>query len=175
MASLAFIMAVMVRGKVSVVIVCLVAGAALTMAVLGLAGYNFMSRQLKLDQAAKYVKAGDYVRARKIYQELAAKGDRAAMNILGAYYQQGRGGLPKNERIAVYWYRKAADAGDSYGMENLGNNYAQGATTKERRGGVSLVSKSREAWKSLRHDCGPSTPKAEPGSRWIKDKPLASW
>jgi TPR repeat protein len=41
-------------------------------------------------------------------------------------YENGRGGLPKDDAQAVSWYRKAADAGNAFGMSRLGFMYEAG-------------------------------------------------
>ena len=41
-------------------------------------------------------------------------------------YEQGRGGLPQSDALAVEWYRKAADQGDEEAQFNLGAIYANG-------------------------------------------------
>ena len=38
-------------------------------------------------------------------------------------YQNGQGGLAKDDTQAVIWYRKAAEAGNATGMSNLGFMY----------------------------------------------------
>ena len=44
----------------------------------------------------------------------------------GVMYENGRGGLPKDDAQAVSWYRKAADAGNAFGMSRLGFMYEAG-------------------------------------------------
>jgi uncharacterized protein len=41
-------------------------------------------------------------------------------------YAEGRGGLPKDDAQAVIWFHKAADAGSSTGMMDLGSMYEYG-------------------------------------------------
>ena len=41
-------------------------------------------------------------------------------------YEDGRGGLPKDEAQAVNWYRKAADNGNATAMNNLAQSYKNG-------------------------------------------------
>ncbi len=42
------------------------------------------------------------------------------MTNLGVMYENGQGGLQANDMEAARWYRKAADAGDGAGMNDLG-------------------------------------------------------
>ena len=41
-------------------------------------------------------------------------------------YENGKGGLPKDEQRAVEWYRKAAERGQSIAQYNLGRMYETG-------------------------------------------------
>ena len=47
----------------------------------------------------------------------AGIGDVYAMVCLGYVYQRGDG-LPVNDELAMYWFQRAADAGDSRGSKN---------------------------------------------------------
>jgi hypothetical protein len=49
----------------------------------------------------------------------AEAGDAAGMAHLGMMYENGRGGLPKDDSQAVNWYRKAAAAGNDYAVAAL--------------------------------------------------------
>ncbi len=55
----------------------------------------------------------------------AEKGDAKAQNVLGIFYEYGRG-VVKDEVEAVKWYRKAADQGDSDVQVRLGYMYSYG-------------------------------------------------
>ncbi len=55
----------------------------------------------------------------------ALAGDKVAMNKMGIRYEKGQG-VPKDPGKAVYWYRKAADAGSAGGMINLARHYNEG-------------------------------------------------
>jgi hypothetical protein len=59
---------------------------------------------------------------------------------LGVMYENGRGGLPKDDAKAVSWYRKAVDAGDGRGMANLGGMYEDG------RGGLPKDDAQAVSW-----------------------------
>jgi TPR repeat protein len=62
-------------------------------------------------------------------RKAADAGNQLAMEYMGSMYRDGEGGLPKDDVLAVSWYRKAANAG-KYGMCELGTMY------KEGRGGL---------------------------------------
>ena len=48
------------------------------------------------------------------------------MNALGWQYQNGRGGLAKDEIKALDWYRKSAAHGNNVAMANIGDMYLKG-------------------------------------------------
>jgi TPR repeat protein len=58
-------------------------------------------------------------------QQKAEAGDAPAQYNLGYMYANGRG-VPKDDREAVKWYRKAAEQGDAGAQYNLGGMYAKG-------------------------------------------------
>jgi hypothetical protein len=62
--------------------------------------------------------------------DLAAKGDGHAMNWLGMY-SFGSTILPHDDKLALDWLAKAAEAGDVDAMFNLGNTLASGTRTKK--------------------------------------------
>ena len=59
---------------------------------------------------------------------------------LARMYEEGHGGLPKDDVQAVTWYRKAAESGDSTGMRNLAKMYDQG------RGDLPKDKAQAESW-----------------------------
>jgi TPR repeat protein len=61
-----------------------------------------------------------------IYRRQADGGNATAMAYLGRMYEQGRGGLAKDETEAVQWYRRGADAGNGQAMARLGYMYERG-------------------------------------------------
>jgi TPR repeat protein len=66
---------------------------------------------------------------RKFFEDNKAKaenGDAAAQCVLGEIYQQGLGGVAKDEAEAVKWYRKAADLNKPEAQYNLAGMYANG-------------------------------------------------
>ena len=52
----------------------------------------------------------DYIKAFKIYEELASNGNANAQYALGMMHQKGDG-VKKKKKNAVYWYEKAAIQG----------------------------------------------------------------
>jgi hypothetical protein len=60
----------------------------------------------------------DFARASVLYQKAVAKGHGPAMHALGVMHELGRG-VPKDTAKAVAWYRRAADAGESFSMTTL--------------------------------------------------------
>ncbi|MEK7236999.1 MAG: tetratricopeptide repeat protein [Nitrospirota bacterium] len=55
----------------------------------------------------------------------AEKGDAEAQFNLGLLYDHG-GGVPKDKREALRWYRLAASQGDTFAQNALGDNYWEG-------------------------------------------------
>jgi TPR repeat protein len=78
------------------------------------------------DQADAAYRRKDYPEAARLYRLSADQGNAYAQAILGIFYEQGRGGLPKAEREAARLYRLAADQGNAGGQVNLGVFYEQG-------------------------------------------------
>jgi TPR repeat protein len=68
----------------------------------------------------------DYDKARGFYEKAAGLGYATAQTALGVFYQNGRGGLPKNDQEAARLYKLAADQGDAFGQLNLGVFYENG-------------------------------------------------
>jgi TPR repeat protein/uncharacterized membrane protein len=64
-----------------------------------------------------------------------ARGDAASQNELGTWYENGSGGLAKDDREAARLYKLAADQGDAEGQANLGFFYrnGRGGLTKDDR------------------------------------------
>ena len=67
-------------------------------------------------------------------------GHAAAEAALGLFYENGRGGLAKDEMEAVRLYRLAADQGDARGQCNLGMcfKYGRGGLAKDEKEAVRL-------------------------------------
>ena len=69
--------------------------------------------------------AGDYDKARRIWQPLAEKGDVRAQRGMGKLYEKGRG-VEKDYAAAVKWYRPAAEKGDAESQYRLSIAYGWG-------------------------------------------------
>ena len=67
---------------------------------------------------------GDYQTAYAEFLKLAQTGDSNAETALGVLYDDGHG-VPKDQRVAVMWYRKAAEKGNPQAQLNLGIHYEQ--------------------------------------------------
>ena len=74
--------------------------------------------------------------------------DARAQADLGARYEKGLGGLPKDDREAVRHYRLAAEQGDAAGQAGLGSFYVQG------RGGLSKDDREAARLSKLAADQG---------------------
>ena len=61
----------------------------------------------------------DYVEAARLYRLAADQGYAPAQTNLGFYYEQGRGGLAKDEREAARLYKLAADQGNTFARVKL--------------------------------------------------------
>jgi TPR repeat protein len=72
-----------------------------------------------------HYKAGEFAAALRELQPLIDAGDPFAQNVLGVMYAKGQG-VAKDDRLAVEWYRKAAEQGDADAQTNLGFMYANG-------------------------------------------------
>jgi TPR repeat protein len=68
---------------------------------------------------------GDYATALGEWQPLAEQGNAAAQSGLGAMYYGGQG-VPRDERQAANWYRKAADQGQREAQFRLAVMYDRG-------------------------------------------------
>ena len=64
-------------------------------------------------------KRSDYSTALEIFKPLAITGNAVAQRHLALSYATGQG-LPKDDKRAVFWGRKAADQGDAAAQSMLG-------------------------------------------------------
>ena len=78
-----------------------------------------LSHADKLEEGVKAYAAGDYDAAVKILRPLADQGDVGAQFNLGIAYEMGHG-VPKNNKEAVMWFRKAAEQGYARAQYKLG-------------------------------------------------------
>ena len=74
--------------------------------------------------------AGDYDKARQIWQPLAEKGDVRAQRGLGKMYEKGRG-VERDFAMALKWYRPAAEQGDAESQYRLSVGYGYGLGIKK--------------------------------------------
>jgi hypothetical protein len=74
------------------------------------------------------------------YRKAADRGDVCAQFSLGVMYENGQGGLAKDETQALSWYRKAADQGDAEAQYNLGVMFWHG------RGGLAPDDAQAVTW-----------------------------
>jgi TPR repeat protein len=77
----------------------------------------------------------------------AANGDADAMFRLGVAHELGLDIKP-NYKTAMAWYRRAADAGNTRAMTNLGANLAESADRASCLEGVALLEKAASAGES---------------------------
>ena len=61
-----------------------------------------------------------------VVRQSADQGDKQAQLLLGTLYEDGLGGLSKDESQAAYWYEKAAQQGFAKAQYNLGLLYEDG-------------------------------------------------
>jgi hypothetical protein len=74
--------------------------------------------------------AGDYDKARRIWQPLAEKGDARAQRGKGKLYEKGRG-VERDFDAAIKWYRPAAEKGDAESQYRLSVGYGYGLGVKK--------------------------------------------
>jgi TPR repeat protein len=74
--------------------------------------------------------AGDYDKARRIWQPLAEKGDVRAQRGMGKLYEKGRG-VERDFATAIKWYRPAAEKGDAESQYRLSIGYGYGYGVKK--------------------------------------------
>lgn len=86
--------------------------------------YRPKIHQFYYDLGIAYQRLGDMPAAMAAYRQAADLGDSSAQSYLGAIYDSGGQGLPKDGAQAVYWYRRAADEGDPGAQNNLAWAYA---------------------------------------------------
>jgi len=91
-------------------------------------------------------RAGRIDEAARLFKLAADQGLAAAQFHLGVFYQNGAGGLAKDEREAVRLYKLAAEQGDPDAQFNLGIFYelGRGGLTKDERKAASLYKLAAE-------------------------------
>lgn len=90
----------------------------------------------------------DYEKARELLLVAAKKGHKVAARLLGNNYAVGGDGAKKDLNETVYWYRKAADAGDIEANIDLAECFFNGlGVSKDFARGVSLAMQAAEQGK----------------------------
>lgn len=64
--------------------------------------------------------------ALKLYREAAAQEHRMSYVVLSQIYEDGSNGVEKDEAVAAYWYRKAADKGSAFAQFQLAKMLQKG-------------------------------------------------
>jgi TPR repeat protein len=82
------------------------------------------------DAASKAFFAGDYAKAKQIWEKLATENDPAAMTNLGIMYEKGLG-VKRDMKAAEAIYLRAANLGYAQGQFDLGNLYYNGDGIKQ--------------------------------------------
>jgi TPR repeat protein len=80
----------------------------------------------------------DYEAALNIWRPIAEHGSSEAQRWLGRLYDNGLG-VPKDQAKAAFWYRNAAEQGDTYAQSRLGQMYIMGGDTITRDTGIGLM------------------------------------
>lgn len=102
------------------------------------------------EDALAAIQRKDYAKALPLLNAAAEKNDARAMNALGILYLQGLG-VARDEKGAVEWWEKAANAGNLNAMNGLASLYARGSSDVAK----SLPLARDWAWKaSLANDAG---------------------
>lgn len=78
------------------------------------------------EEAFAAIQQKDYAKALPLLSAAAEKSDPRALNALGILYLQGRG-VAKDEKVAVEWLEKAANAGNLNAMNGLVSLYGKGS------------------------------------------------
>lgn len=100
----------------------------------------------ELSEARRVYAEGDYVKAAKLYRQLADMGDAGAQLILGSMHDIGLG-VPQDYREAAKWFRLAAEQGNAKAQLRLGSMYDIGQ-------GVPRDYREREKWCRLAAEQG---------------------
>ena len=84
-----------------------------------------MTEDERYDAGVEAVAAGDYGKAKELFEQGAEKGGVRAPNGLGILYEQGLG-VEQDFGKAAEYYRLSADLGFDAAQYNLGTMYADG-------------------------------------------------
>lgn len=88
----------------------------------------------------------DYETAKRVFKQLAKKGEPKSQRYLGRMYDKGLG-VPQNYGKAVDWYRKAAEQKDAVAQYHLGVKYVNGH-------GVPVDAKTAYVWFAISFNNG---------------------
>lgn len=109
--------------------------------------------QAAFEDGLRAYDGGDYASAAREWRALAEACDPQAATALAGLYHDGLG-VPRNERLAVHWYRIAAEGGGPVAQMNLGDLYAGGrGVTKDRVQAyfwLALAAKQGREWAAKR-------------------------
>jgi membrane associated rhomboid family serine protease len=100
--------------------------------------YQPKMREYWYDMGFAYQRLGDLGAAVGAYRRAADLGAANAQYYLGALYETGVGGLPKDSTQALYWYRKAADQNYVEALNNVAWAYATSSDPTIRNPAVAL-------------------------------------
>jgi hypothetical protein len=70
-------------------------------------------------------RAGDYIKAVRLWRALAEKGDPVAQYRLGDLYAEGKG-VVQDDATAMTWFQRSANQGNAAAQYNVGASYAEG-------------------------------------------------
>ncbi len=103
------------------------------------------------------------------YETNAQQGHAWAQRDLGAYFESGTLGLPKDYVQADMWYRLAADGGDSIAPLNR-----DAIEKKMTAAQIAEARRRASEWKALRAGAATPTPTASPAPAAAADQPIGS-
>lgn len=85
-----------------------------------------------LEQGLEAYNRGDFATAGKLWRDAAEAGNATAMNNLGIMYDLGKG-VPRSDKLAIFWFTKAARLGHPKAQFNLGRKFdnGEGVTANE--------------------------------------------
>lgn len=83
-----------------------------------------------------------------LYRKAADQGDVDAQFNLGVMYENGQGGLAKDDAQAVTWYQKAAEQGDAKAQANI-NRLKQDRENADKQKQVSILTLCPQTTKTL--------------------------
>lgn len=83
-----------------------------------------------IDDAKAAQARGDYAVAERIYRNLADQGNVVALTQIGIMYRTGRG-LPRDDKQAFHWLRRAAALGSPQAQFSVGDMYLRGNGTAQ--------------------------------------------